>query len=454
MIYSRGQRTRSQVILSVAVVAAIGTAMVFLFRSERYHDSNRQGLSFGWDFYTNAPPSTDRKGDAERGTARPSKKPAASDGPPRRSTPHVDDADTDNADTDNDNDPGTDTDTDTDSGDSKQQLRPLVITEVHEDSSKASRGRKRSGSSPSSTFPSQPVSLEVIDGQFSVESSPSFDEISQPEHGLAIIIPFRDLEAKKDTQSQGRTQNLADFVKHMNKFLKDAPFPWRIIVAEQNPDDGLWFNKGGLFNAGFLLSQHPDFSGGLLRVDYMVFNDVDQVPENAANDHRHPSSYLAKFGGPKASAGADDVAIHLCSATSQFKYRIAYETMVGGALMLTKGAYRKCNGYSTHYFGWGLEDDDMYARIQKALRGGVVRPTGDAGRYQALPHPRVMGLDETDVFVGNQKYYKQILSGQKSIYDSGLKQTLFRVLDWTRDDEAHVDRFVVDFDRSMVNAKD
>lgn len=39
------------------------------------------------------------------------------------------------------------------------------------------------------------------------------------------------------------------------------------------------------------------------------------------------------------------------------------DMQVGGAFMLQIDQYKKINGYSNKYFGWGQEDDDMYERV-------------------------------------------------------------------------------------------
>jgi predicted glycosyltransferase involved in capsule biosynthesis len=36
---------------------------------------------------------------------------------------------------------------------------------------------------------------------------------------------------------------------------------------------------------------------------------------------------------------------------------------VGGAFLLQVEHYKRINGYSNKYFGWGQEDDDMYERV-------------------------------------------------------------------------------------------
>lgn len=56
------------------------------------------------------------------------------------------------------------------------------------------------------------------------------------------------------------------------------------------------------------------------------------------------------------------------------KFFPADEKFVGGILILTVNDFRKLNGLSNKYWGWGLEDDEFYLRMKQ---GGVVvlRPT-------------------------------------------------------------------------------
>lgn len=39
-----------------------------------------------------------------------------------------------------------------------------------------------------------------------------------------------------------------------------------------------------------------------------------------------------------------------------------YGALVGGALALTGEHMKRTSGYSTSFYGWGGEDDDMYTR--------------------------------------------------------------------------------------------
>jgi predicted glycosyltransferase involved in capsule biosynthesis len=52
---------------------------------------------------------------------------------------------------------------------------------------------------------------------------------------------------------------------------------------------------------------------------------------------------------------------------------------------MRRGHFERVNGYSTEYWGWGGEDDDMHARIvARELR--LDRPPSAVARYKMLKH--------------------------------------------------------------------
>ena len=199
-------------------------------------------------------------------------------------------------------------------------------------------------------------------------------------HRLAIVVPFRDDGgADKLSQGIGRSRNLDEFGRYMCAFV-DVPFD--VVVVEQSPDGA--FNKGSLFNVGYQLTKASH--------DYMVLQDVDQVPERRDN----------------AYAWRDEPTL-LLGATSQWQYGPSPNSnIVGGAFQISHAEYSDVGGYSNLFVGWGMEDHNMGWRVRKHM--GYGKLDGEIGRYTALAHERVKGLDRTEAFGRNAENAERDLS--------------------------------------------
>lgn len=126
-----------------------------------------------------------------------------------------------------------------------------------------------------------------------------------------------------------------------------------------------------------------------------------------------------------------DVPVHLCSATSQYGYQMAYGTMVGGALSISSVQYEKVNGYSNFYWGWGQEDDDFYFRISHKF-GRVDRLPREQGMYRALSHPRVKDLDVTPVFTKGTEHLRATQAGTFDIMLDGISNLKYQIVETTK----------------------
>ena len=214
-------------------------------------------------------------------------------------------------------------------------------------------------------------------------------------HRLAIVVPFRDDGgADKLSQGIGRSRNLDEFGRYMCAFV-DVPFD--VVVVEQSPDGA--FNKGSLFNVGYQLTKASH--------DYMVLHDVDQVPERREN----------------AYAWRDEPTL-LLGATSQWQYKVSSNEshVVGGAFQISHAEYADVGGYSNVFEGWGMEDHNMGWRVRKHM--GYGKLDGDIGRYTALAHERVKGLDRTEAFGRNAGNAERDLSrGVDDVRFAALAET-------------------------------
>ena len=138
---------------------------------------------------------------------------------------------------------------------------------------------------------------------------------------LGIIVPYRK-----------RPGHLRKFRESIESYLKDQDY--ELIVVEQNDD--LPFNRGKLLNVGFQQAIRK-------QCDYVVFHDIDMLPIDV--DYSY-----------------SDVPIHLATNFTNSDREI-FKTYFGGITMFPIDLFKKVNGYSNEYWGWGFEDDDLLMRL-------------------------------------------------------------------------------------------
>lgn len=185
----------------------------------------------------------------------------------------------------------------------------------------------------------------------------SGDDINWGVHKLAVIVPFRD-----------RFEELLQFAPHIHKFLNSQKI--RHIIYVINQVDNLRFNRASLINVGHLLSRN--------NCDYLAMHDVDLLPLNPQLSYAYPES------GP----------FHVASPELHPKYH--YSTFVGGILLLTKQQFELVNGLSNRYWGWGLEDDEFFARMKEANLN-ISRPHNiNSGVHNTFKHLHDRSLRRRD----------------------------------------------------------
>ena len=206
-----------------------------------------------------------------------------------------------------------------------------------------------------------PISIEDLPTNFSLENSSSFHvdvenggsyrpKECQARHKVALIVPYRN-----------RWQILSQFLFHTHKILQRQQLDYHIYVCEQAFNKT--FNKGIVMNGCFkeILRAQPD-------IDCVIMHDVDLLMIDDRNMYSCPTY-------PR----------HLSVAIDKFQFYLPYAALVGGVLAMRRQHYLLVNGYSTNYWGWGGEDDDMYERIiNKHLP--LERPPASVARYKMLKH--------------------------------------------------------------------
>lgn len=178
---------------------------------------------------------------------------------------------------------------------------------------------------PSSTPPAEPC----LCSQQQHGLSPSALPKTHPhdKHKLALLIPFRD-----------RLEELLEFAPFIHNFLNKQHKNHHIYVINQV--DNLRFNRASLLNVGFLESS--------VDCDYIAMHDVDLMPLNPEVRYQFPEE------GP----------YHVSAPHLHPRYH--YPTFVGGILLVRREHFRRVDGLSNKYWGWGLEDDEFYTRLREA----------------------------------------------------------------------------------------
>lgn len=138
---------------------------------------------------------------------------------------------------------------------------------------------------------------------------------------LLVVIPYRD-----------RKGHLDELLSHLPGVLSDQGIDHSIVVVEQSA--GKPFNRGMICNIGFDL-----FSNGH---DYVCFHDVDMI-----------------CSGMDFSYTKEPV----CLLSSRTKNEI-YKWYFGGVVAMSCADFKKANGFSNEYWGWGCEDNDLFKRLR------------------------------------------------------------------------------------------
>jgi hypothetical protein len=157
-------------------------------------------------------------------------------------------------------------------------------------------------------------------------------------HKLGVIIPYRN-----------RLEHLNRFLTCIKTYLNLRKINYEIIVINQ--DNGKQFNRGMLLNIGFIEAVK-------LECDYVVFHDVDMLPVDV--DYSY-----------------SEIPLHLATGfmlNPDEKKRELFEQYFGGVTMFSVESFKKIDGYSNKYWGWGYEDTDLlYRCVKKGIELDTLR---------------------------------------------------------------------------------
>jgi hypothetical protein len=146
---------------------------------------------------------------------------------------------------------------------------------------------------------------------------------------LGIIVPYRD-----------RSEHLKIFLSAIKSILVQQEIDYEIFIVEQSNDKP--FNRGMLLNIGARLAE----SAGCT---YICLHDVDKIPEEVNYSYEDFPILLA----------TDEILENGDIIKNP-------RTYFSGVVLFPLEQFKEINGYSNEYWGWGFEDDDLFARSKTA----------------------------------------------------------------------------------------
>jgi hypothetical protein len=150
---------------------------------------------------------------------------------------------------------------------------------------------------------------------------------------LGIVVPYRN-----------RGTQLHIFEDYIRNYLNNTGLNYEVFVIIQ--DDAKLFNRGMLLNVGFKYAEK-------MKCNYVVFHDVDMLPVEV--DYSYSPIPL-------------HMATNLKLIDSDVESEKIFDEYFGGVTLFPVDTFKKINGYSNKYWGWGYEDTDL---LYRCIKGGV-----------------------------------------------------------------------------------
>lgn len=162
---------------------------------------------------------------------------------------------------------------------------------------------------------------------------------------ISVIVPYRD-----------RAEHLSRFIPHITTYLSHFQQAGLIDGFAVHAIEQLGsapFNRGKLLNCGVAIAGQD--------TDFVCLHDVDYLPLLADYTAVDRPTRLIWHG---------------------LTLQEDYSSFFGAVVQFPVSQFRKINGYSNGYWGWGFEDVELRRRCEL-----VGLPIGYRdGRFQPLPH--------------------------------------------------------------------
>ena len=111
---------------------------------------------------------------------------------------------------------------------------------------------------------------------------------------------------------------------------------------------------------------------------------------------------------------------HLNVAVNKWQYKLQYKYYVGGVTAISTEVFKRINGFSNTFYGWGGEDDDLSHRM-KVHNISIQRDPADISRFGMLSHGKVEMNSNLNMLMDKSK--------NSELDSDGLSTLQFELLD-------------------------
>lgn len=229
------------------------------------------------------------------------------------------------------------------------------------------------------------------------------EDVERHHYDVMIVFPFKN----RDHHKRRMVHYLGNYT---NVRFPNTSFLF--VVADQMDDE--LFSRSWVFNAGVLAAEKMGFTSTCV-----IIHDVDRFPHNNA---------------PTVPYDTCEMPTQLCSENDEWpKKGVPYLEFAGGIVTMKREHWRKINGMSNKYRGWGGEDDDMFVRLKRnnlldPKTRLITRPPKGHGRFGAFPVNHHHTRDENKLaYNHNVQLLKQLKGFPNAWKDDGFSDCKFRI---------------------------
>ncbi|CAH8524453.1 unnamed protein product [Schistosoma turkestanicum] len=225
-----------------------------------------------------------------------------------------------------------------------------------------------------------------------------------PQNGVAIIIALKN-----------QFKQLYITLSTLIPILQKQHLCYRIFIIEQI-DHLVAINKGKLNNIGFIEALK------YFQFKCVIFHAVDLAPINYYNSYRCDDALTKQ------------IVIHLSPAISSNRFKLPYETFIGGVLKISSHHFITVNGYSNKYWGLTNENDDNFEKRLKTTGIRYIHVNHRIGRYIHIPHTSQYNIQSNNL-------EKLLERSNKLMNSDGLNTLSYKIV--SRSDQPFFTHFQV-----------